>query len=352
MTGHHRRGLVVGKFAPLHRGHELVIQTALSQCEEVVVISYSNPELPGCPPERRAAWLSALFPAAIRLVVTENLLKERLAGAAITIPRNDAAAAEHRRFVGFLCSEVLRTTVDVVYTSEDYGEGFARELSAYFCKRDPNATSVTHVSVDAARSTYPISGGALRGDVHGLRRWLAPAVYRTFVGRVALVGGESTGKTTLARELAARCGTRWVPEYGRALWEEREGRLRPDDLLDIGHRQVAEEEAALPHASEWLFCDTTPLTTLFYSRDLFGHAAAELEQLAERPYQLTVLCASDFPFVQDGTRRDEAFRTRQQIWYRAELRRRAIDFVEVTGTLAQRVAAVRAALAVKGAVAE
>ena len=43
----YRTGLVVGKFSPLHRGHELVIGAAFAHCAEVVVLSYSRPEFPG-----------------------------------------------------------------------------------------------------------------------------------------------------------------------------------------------------------------------------------------------------------------------------------------------------------------
>ncbi|MDP4366102.1 adenylyltransferase/cytidyltransferase family protein, partial [Escherichia coli] len=46
-------GLVVGKFAPLHCGHEKLINTALAQCEELFIISYSVPEMPDCEPEKR-----------------------------------------------------------------------------------------------------------------------------------------------------------------------------------------------------------------------------------------------------------------------------------------------------------
>ena len=51
----YRLGLVVGKFAPFHHGHELVIHTARECCEQVLVLGYSQPEFAGCERERRAA---------------------------------------------------------------------------------------------------------------------------------------------------------------------------------------------------------------------------------------------------------------------------------------------------------
>ena len=97
---HFHRGLVVGKFSPLHRGHELVIYRALEMCREVVLISYSKPEFPGCEAERREQWLADLFPKAIRLVATEQRLRDwwRLLPAAV-----DTAGYElHRRMRTFL----------------------------------------------------------------------------------------------------------------------------------------------------------------------------------------------------------------------------------------------------------
>jgi HTH-type transcriptional regulator, transcriptional repressor of NAD biosynthesis genes len=331
-----RRGLVVGKFSPLHRGHELLIETALADCDELFIISYSKPELPGCEPARREAWLAELFPSARRLVVGNTSL------AVPPVPDNDDPPVAHRRFVGALCWTCLGTTIDVVYTSEDYGEPFARELTAYFRGRAPGPPAVEHVAVDPARARVPISASRIRADVHGMREWLSPAVYASFVQRIGILGGESSGKTTLAEALARACGTAWVPEYGRALWEERGGALRFDDLLAIARRQIADEDAAVRRANRFLFCDSTPLTTLFYCRDLFDRADPALERLSARPYDLIVLCAPDFPFVQDGTRRDEAFRARQHAWYLERLS--GTPWVLATGSVADRVAAIRAAL--------
>ena len=67
-------GLVVGKFAPLHCGHEKLINTALAQCEELFIISYSVPEMPDCEPEKRLTWLQVRFPQATFLVLTPELV--------------------------------------------------------------------------------------------------------------------------------------------------------------------------------------------------------------------------------------------------------------------------------------
>lgn len=298
----YRTGLVVGKFAPLHLGHEQVIRAALAACDHVVLLCYSRPEFSGCEPARRASWLASRFPETTRIVLDH---------ATEPLPENSDSEDIHRAF----CASVLPLRIDAIFTSESYGLGFAADLARR------QGSPVAHVSIDQARSFVPISGTDLRANIHGLRHFLAPEVYATFIERVGLLGGESTGKSTLAIALAQELGTTHVAEYGRELWDARGGKLDFDDLLAIAREQVRREEAALlsPATHRFLFCDTTPLTTLFYSRELFERAAPELEILALRPYHHLFLCADDFAFQQDGTRRDPAFRSKGQAWHRERL---------------------------------
>lgn len=342
-----RRGLIVGKFSPLHRGHELLVSRALNCCEELVIVSYSKPEYPGCERERRVRWLAGLFPQATRLVLDDAELGRLCveAGEGVqSLPPNDAPADVHREFVGWICRALLRTTVDAVFTSEDYGEGFASHLGGYFRRFGSGDVHVRHVSVDPARAQVPICGSTLRDDVHRHRSFLSPQVYADFVQRVCLLGGESSGKTTLAQALARHWETVWVPEYGRELWVRLGGRLAFEHMLEIAEVQVAREHEASLRARRWLICDTSPLTTLFYSLDGFGRADPELDALAGRLYDEVILCLPDFAFVQDGTRRDAAFRSRQTAWYRRELARRQIDYRCVGGSLQARVQTITALL--------
>ena len=162
------------------------------------------------------------------------------------------------------------------------------------------------------------------------------------VRRIALLGGESSGKTTLARALAETLATTWVPEYGRQRWEELRITLSVDELVAVARRQIALEEAALAQASHWLVCDTTPLTTLQYCLHDHGQAAEELHELARRPYHRTVLCLPDFDFVQDGCRRDDSFRAQQHAWTLARLAEQGVVPLQVRGSVHERLAQVLA----------
>ena len=184
------RGLVVGKFYPPHRGHQLLIDAALAGADEVHVVVCDRPgENP--PAALRAAWLREIHPAARVHVI------------------DDRYDAEDSAVWAAACTQLLGFAPDVVFTSEDYGERFAACLG---CR---------HVLVDRARVAVPVSGTAVRADPLAHWDFLEPPVRGFYAKRVVLVGAESTGKTTLATALAAALDTVWVAEYGREHWRRR-----------------------------------------------------------------------------------------------------------------------------------
>jgi len=127
--------------------------------------------------------------------------------------------------------------------------------------------------------------------------------------RVAILGAASSGKSTLAAALAARYNTLWVPEYLRE-FVDMLGRVPvAEDQFPIASTQVAREDAAAAVAAgmggRFLFCDTTPLMTAVYSRHYFGGIDARLAQLvATQRYDITLVTASDIPWVEDGLHRE------------------------------------------------
>lgn len=339
MNTRFRRGLVVGKFCPLHLGHELLVEQAQGQCEGLVILSYTKPGFPGYGAALRERWLEARFPRATICVLDDERLAtlcQRHGVASLPLPFDAEPDDVHRRFVAWLLGNVLGQTVDAVFTSEDYGDGFAAVLAAH------SGRAVEHVCVDKARRAVPISGTRIRSSPHEHRSFLSAEVYASLIARVALLGGESTGKSTLAEALAATLETAWVPEYGRELWETRQGQLTLEDMLHIGRTQAAREDVLARDANQVLVCDTTPLTTSLYSRELFATVADELQQLARRQYHVTFLCAPDFEFVQDGTRRDNAFRLHQHQWYVEQLRANGIEYRLLEGSHQERLAAASA----------
>ena len=162
--------------------------------------------------------------------------------------------------------------------------------------------------------------------------------------RVALLGAESSGKSTLAAALAARHGSVWVPEYLREFVETKGRVPREGEQFQIAATQIERERAAAIQAKKYLFCDTTPLMTALYSRFYFGAVDAQLAALADsEPYDYTLVTAPDSPWVADGLQREsEAVRQRIHRLLLDELAARAIPFLLVTGALARRLAQVDA----------
>jgi nicotinamide riboside kinase len=136
--------------------------------------------------------------------------------------------------------------------------------------------------------------------------------------KIAILGAESTGKSTLAADLArALDGTLpvsdrppgspsacWVPEVLRQ-WCEEAGRTpRADEQAGILQAQHARiEHAAGTHGI--VVCDTTGVMTAVYSRMVFGDRSLEAPALAwHRSIDLTLLMALDLPWVADGLQRD------------------------------------------------
>ncbi|WP_313415352.1 AAA family ATPase [Stenotrophomonas sp.] len=336
------RGLVVGKFCPLHLGHERLIDFAATRCQQLLVIGWSQPGFTGYSAARRERWLRARFPQATVVVLDDARLAALCTQHGLparALPQDSDDEQVQRDFTAWLCLNLFGGPVQAVYTGEDYGDGFAQALATHF------GTPVRHERLERTRDVGQASGTQLRADPHAHRHSLSAEVYADYVQRVAFMGGESTGKTTLARVLAERLGTSWVPEYGRTLWEAQGGELQPGDLLRVAMTQPRHEDEAARRAHRWLFCDTTPLVTLGYSDWMFGTAPEALRQAALRPYDLLFLCAPDIPFDQDGTRVGEAFRAQQHAWYVHELQARGVEYVLLEGGLETRIARVRHELA-------
>ena len=126
---------------------------------------------------------------------------------------------------------------------------------------------------------------------------------------VALLGAESTGKSDLARALAAHYETRlrciWIPELLRE-WCDAQGRTpRIDEqraIADGQRRRI--EAAAQTHAL--VIADTTPLMTAVYSDYVFGDRSLYADALAWQrdAVALTLVSGLDLPWLPDGLQRD------------------------------------------------
>jgi NadR type nicotinamide-nucleotide adenylyltransferase len=320
------RGLVFGKFYPPHAGHHHVIRTAEADCDAltVLVISGAGQTIDG---ELRARWLREIHPGARVLHVRDDGPE--------AWPEDDEEA--WRAFVALVRAHHPEP-VDVLFTSEWYGEPAAHRLGA------------RHVAVDPSRIAYMVSGSAVRADPLAHLDQLSPAVRAHLVPRVVIAGAESTGKTTLAQALARELGTAWVPEYGREYCEARGHThrapiaLRTEDFVAIAREQNAREDAAAAVSPGVLICDTDAFATSVWHERYLGEPPAELRALARDP-ALYLFTLDDLPFVQDGTRDGPHLRGWMTRRFREELLARGAAFAEVAGSGAARTAAALRAIA-------
>ncbi len=231
------------------------------------------------------------------------------------------------------CTRLLGFVPDVVFTSEDYGDPFAACLG---CR---------HVLVDRARQAVPVSGTAVRADPFGNWDYLEPVVRAFYARRVVLIGAESTGKTTLAIDLAAALGTAWVPEYGRIYWEQKMARGEPnvwvpDEFVTIARGQCEREDAAARDANRVLICDTDAFATRVWFHRYVGGWSPAVDAVAREHRRPDLYLLTDIatPFFQDGTRDGELIREWMHRTFVDELTADDRPFVRVTGTPAERLA--------------
>jgi nicotinamide riboside kinase len=130
---------------------------------------------------------------------------------------------------------------------------------------------------------------------------------KTAVIKIALFGPESTGKTTLAKQLAEYYETEWVPEFARDYlqekWEENQHICVADDMLPIAYGQVALENKKLASAKKYLFSDTNLMVTKVFSEMYYGFCDPLLNDAAlEHEYDLFFLTDIDVPWEKDDIR--------------------------------------------------
>ncbi|AKA34759.1 MAG: nicotinate-nucleotide adenylyltransferase [Muricauda sp.] len=155
--------------------------------------------------------------------------------------------------------------------------------------------------------------------------------------KVVLFGPESTGKTTLAKQLAAHYNTVWVPEYAREYlqekWDREQKTCEPKDLLPIAEGQMASENALAKEANRLLVCDTDLLETKVYSEAYYlGYCDPELEKYAlANQYDLYLLTYIDTPWVKDDLRDKPDERERMFACFKDALVKYGRNFVILKG---------------------
>jgi HTH-type transcriptional regulator, transcriptional repressor of NAD biosynthesis genes len=307
-----KRGLVIGKFLPIHEGHVALIRFAAEHCDELIVSMSSTPYDP-IDPALRLSWIETIFQEepSIRPAMIQDDFD------------NDSLPLQARTKVW---ADFIRHTyppIDIVFSSEEYGAPFAQHLGAEYKAFDPE------------RKYVPVSATQIRQHPFQYWNYIPPVVRPYFVKKVCFYGSESTGKSTLAKRMAEVYNTEYVPEVAREIISSNVFTL--EDIATIGHAHAARIAEKVQTANRILFCDTDAITTQIYSQHYLGAVPEVLYELEKAVrYDLYFLFDIDVPWVADdlrdlGHQREVMFNI-----FKEALAIRNIPYVLVQGTYEER----------------
>ena len=311
-------GLTLGKFAPLHKGHEFMLESALRQVDDLICLIYDCPNTTNVPLPIRASWIKRLFPKIEIVEVWDGPLQ---------VGNTPEIKKMHEDFILKLLNG---RHITHFFSSEFYGEHMSIALNAKNCIIDDN------------RTMFPISGTEVRNNPFNCRKYINPLVYSDLISKVVFLGAPSTGKTTIAEKLSIEFNTVWMPEYGREYWEENqiERRLSLEQLVEIAEGHIIREDNLIMEANKYIFCDTNALTTNSFSQYYHASSDKKLIEYANNcamRYDIVFLCDTDIPYDDTWDRSGDANRLDFQKQIEKDLINRNIPFIKLSGDLNTRI---------------
>lgn len=307
-----KRGLVIGKFMPIHNGHIALINFASAQCDELIVSMSFTPHDP-IPAELRFGWIMEIFqnqPNIIPAIIIDDFDNEAL------------PLIERTNLWSIRMGEVY-PKIDILFSSEDYGAPFAMNMAA------------EHILFDQQRSAIPVSATLIRNAPFKHWAYIPDVVKPYFVKKVCFYGPESTGKSTMAEKMAKHYRTVFVPEVARELITSND--ITIDDIIKIGQAQTNRVKEMTNIANKIVFCDTDLITTKIYAKYYLNQVPDILNKLEnEISYDLYFLLDIDVAWVADhlrdfGDRRLEMFNL-----FKSELDKRGINYILISGGYEER----------------
>ena len=311
-----KKGLVFGKFMPLHVGHISLIEFATKLCDNLyVVLCYTDDEeIPGI---IREQWLRQALAKYKNVIFLSFRYNEN------QLPNTSTYSS----YASGLWSEIFKNLVpgvDVVFTSEEYGEHVA------------NFMGIDHVSFDKARSLNPVSATDIREDPFGYWDYISGEAKPYFVKKIVILGSESTGKSTLTENLAAYYNTLFVSEAGREVVAKTE-ECSFDDLIMIAELHGKKISEQIKKAHKLLFIDTDINITKSYASFLFNKNLIVSPWIEEiNKAHLYLFLETDCPFIQDGTRISEEERANLSLSHKKILAENGIKFFLIAGNWEER----------------
>lgn len=316
------RGLIIGKFMPPHQGHILLMEHAVrlseKKCDELVVCVCSRPDEP-IDGALRFKWMK-------QIVASSPVLRDKvkLFRVSKNLPQDKEPSREASKiWAGYLKKRFGR--FDYVYTSEGYGPFLAEYLGCI------------HAEVDPMRKMIPVSATAIRQKPLSNWDYIPEPVRPYFIKRICLYGPESTGKSTLARQLAEHFHTAFAEEWARAYIDrnlghnwQKELSLQHFEKIARGHLRAVEEKSR--QADKLLFVDTDAITTMIYSQVYLKDVPkAVYDAIAGQKYDYYLFCDIDLPWTGDCQRDLGERRQQMKEIFLRELHLRSLPFAVISG---------------------
>jgi NadR type nicotinamide-nucleotide adenylyltransferase len=319
-----KTGLTLGKYAPFHKGHQLVFDTALSEVDELIVLIYDT-TVTEVPLQIRANWIRTLYPQVTVIECWDG---------------PDGYSTERAFEIvqeQYILSKLDTRKITHFYSSEFYGDHVSKALGAIDRR------------IDSSRTRVPISATAIRENPYASRQFLHETVYRDLITKIVFVGAMSTGKTTITEACAKKYKTTLALEYGREYWENHQidRRISFEAFNEIAVEHLRREEIALRDANKYFFVDTNAITTFMYALDYHGKAPDLLKSLAienYKRYDLFFLCNDDIPYDDTWDRSGPQKRAVFHKQIIADLKERNIPYIILNGSLEERLSKVESVL--------
>jgi nicotinamide riboside kinase len=160
----------------------------------------------------------------------------------------------------------------------------------------------------------------------------------TNIYKIAVVGPESTGKSTLAQALASYYNEPWVPEIARTYVGKLNRPYNLNDISTMAKMQLKAEHEMISKAQKFLFCDTSLLVHKIWASYVFKQIPIEITTLYQPDdYRLHLLCNIDLPWQYDPLREHPNHREELFEIYESELFRSQVNYLNISGLAHERI---------------
>ncbi len=310
------KAFVFGKFLPFHKGHQAMIDFALSKCDFLtVLVCCSNKESVSC--NIRKQWIKETFPDERKIEIRVFNYNER------ELPNTSASSKQVSKVWAEMFMKIL-PGYSLLITSEKYGDYVAEFMG------------IRHQLFDIQREKQPVSATALQKDLFTNWKYLPKSVKPYFAIKAVLLGTESTGKTTLTEKLSKHFNCSKVLEAGRDLIED-SNTFSMDDLYLVAKEHAKRIDNAVVGNSPLVIIDTDIYITKSYCHFMFNkELAVDKTILKSNKAHLYLYLNNDVEFVQDRTRLSESDRNLLDASHRRTLKDNKIEIVEISGNWEER----------------